>query len=361
MITTQEKINKRTLVISSGEPAGIGPDLIIQNYDYLSQEHENTHFLVLADPDLLQQRSKQLGKKIDINRVNFSEIQSSLKNNSLNVLPIFCVEPVIAGLLNIHNSSYVMKMLDTAIELCQTKITQAMVTCPIQKSVLLDAGYQLQGHTEYLAQQCKVDKVVMMLANPMLRVALVTTHIPLKDVSSFITQKDICETISILHHDLKNQFSIPNPKIYVCGLNPHAGESGHLGHEEIETIIPALTTLRNKGIDVIGPLPADTIFSKSNREVADAFVAMYHDQGLPVLKALGFGDSINITLGLPIIRTSVDHGTALDLAGTGNISISSFSHALETAKHLSQKQLAQKQLTQKQLAQAQLLNEHQDA
>jgi len=209
-----------------------------------------------------------------------------------------------------------------------------MVTCSIQKSILLDAGFQLHGHNDYLAQQCNTEKVVMMLADPLLRVALVTTHIPLKDVSKNISQKDIIAIIKILHHDLKTYFSISNPKIFVCGLNPHAGEDGHLGNEELTTIIPALTQLREQGINTVGPLPADTIFSKSNREHADAFVAMYHDQGLPVLKALGFGDSINITLGLPIIRVSVDHGTALELAGTGRINSNSFKHALDTATQL---------------------------
>lgn len=335
MSNTAHNKARKVIVITSGEPAGIGPDLIILLHKHLSKAgtdtEQNTDFLILADPNLLEQRANLLNKKINIRCVQATEIQTPFPNNTLNVLPISCLAPVSAGKLNKNNSAYVMHMLDTAISLCQQEIGAAIVTCPIQKSILLDAGFQLQGHTEYLAQQCHTEKVVMMLANPLLRVALITTHLPLKEVSAAITQKDIIQCIQIIDHDLRQKFSISKPKIFVCGLNPHAGEEGHLGKEEITTIIPALNLLRAQGIDIVGPLPADTIFSKSNREQADAFVAMYHDQGLPVLKALGFGDSINITLGLPIIRTSVDHGTALELAGTGNINTQSFMHALDTA------------------------------
>lgn len=325
---------RKVIVITSGEPAGIGPDLIIALYEHLANGDAATDFLILADPELLQQRAHLLNKNIHLHCIQEHEIATPFLKNTLTVLAIPCVETVIAGKLNKHNSAYVMQMLDTAIRLCQQNITAAMVTCPIQKSILLDAGFKLQGHTEYLAQQCQTEKVVMMLANPLLRVALITTHLPLTEVSAAITEESIMQCIKIIDHDLRQKFSITKPKIFVCGLNPHAGEDGHLGTEEINTITPALNRLRQQGIDLVGPLAADTIFSKENREQADAFVAMYHDQGLPVLKALGFGDSINITLGLPIIRTSVDHGTALALAGTGKINTNSLKHALNTASLL---------------------------
>ena len=326
------------IFITSGEPAGIGPDLIINFAENIhkTQKNTNTNFIVLADPELLEIRAKELGKNILLNCISKEELENNLDNSALNVLPVYLKDSVVSGQLNKKNAAYVMEILDTAIELClhnksSTTFNNAIVTCPIQKSILIDAGFKLQGHTEYLAKKCNVERVVMMLANSHLRVALMTTHIPLNDVSSALSQSDIIKTIEIIHQDLQTKFSIPKPNIYVCGLNPHAGENGHLGTEEQTIITPALNTLRELGINTIGPLPADTIFNENNRDKADIFLAMYHDQGLPVLKALGFGDSINITLGLPIIRTSVDHGTALDLAGKGNVNHNSFVHALNSA------------------------------
>jgi 4-hydroxythreonine-4-phosphate dehydrogenase len=334
-------MKQQNILITSGEPAGIGPDLIINLADDINKLKINQHIrlIVLADPDLLKARANELNKTIQLNCINKQDFDknlesNSIENNVINVLPIYLKEKAISGKLNVNNASYVMEMLDTAIALCLSNTCQAIVTCPIQKSILLDAGFKLQGHTEYLAEKCDTEKVVMMLANSHLRVALMTTHIPLNTVSAAINQDDIINTINIIHKDLQKKFSIQNPAIYVCGLNPHAGENGHLGKEEQTIIIPAINKLKELGINIIGPLPADTIFNKQNREKADVFVAMYHDQGLPVLKALGFGDSINITLGLPIIRTSVDHGTALDLAGKGQVNNSSLIHALNTAIEL---------------------------
>jgi len=334
---------RKKIIITSGEPAGIGPDLCLQLLELLpnSGEHHSLNntfkgidFLVIGDPELFHDRAKQLDKDIVIHCVQHDEIEKDFPPDKLCVLPINCKTEVSVGELNVSNANYVMAMLDTAIDLCRNNICQAMVTCPIQKSILIEAGFKLQGHTEYLAQKCNVDQVVMMLANPHLKVALATTHIPLHAVSQAINEQALIQTIRIVYQDLIHKFNIAQPVIYVCGLNPHAGENGHLGMEEITTIMPALKKLEQEGINTLGPLPADTIFNQDNREHADAFIAMYHDQGLPVLKALGFGDSINITLGLPIIRTSVDHGTALDLAGTGKINLNSFQEALRQAAEL---------------------------
>ncbi len=329
-------MNRKKIVITSGEPSGIGPDLTLELPKLLkSKELKDIDCLVLADPELIKDRAKRLNKTIEIEQITKDGISKDFDSSKLNILPVPELDSITPGKLNVKNSPYVMNMLDTAIELCLSNTCDSMLTCPIQKSILIEAGYSLQGHTEYLAEKCEVDQVVMMLANQHLRVALVSTHIPLNQVSTFLSKDKIQRVIRILNQDLQSKFKIAQPNIYVCGLNPHAGENGHLGTEEQEFIEPALEELRNEGIKCIGPLPADTAFSLDNRKNADAFVAMYHDQGLPVLKALGFGDSINITLGLPIIRTSVDHGTALDLAGTNKTNHGSFIAALEQAAELS--------------------------
>jgi 4-hydroxythreonine-4-phosphate dehydrogenase len=249
----------------------------------------------------------------------------------LAVLPIPLAEPAVPGKLNVNNAPYILRTLDAAIEGCVAGHFAALVTGPVQKSIINDAGIAFSGHTEYLAEKTHTDKVVMMLATEGLRVALATTHLPLKDVAAAITEDELTQVTEILQRDMQNQFGIAEPRILVCGLNPHAGEGGHLGREEIEIIEPVLARLRARGMNLIGPLPADTLFTPKYLDHADAVLAMYHDQGLPVLKYKGFGQAVNITLGLPITRTSVDHGTALDLAGTGKADMGSLRTALSYA------------------------------
>ncbi|MFV0574872.1 MAG: 4-hydroxythreonine-4-phosphate dehydrogenase PdxA [Vibrio sp.] len=327
-------INKvRRIVITAGEPAGVGPDLVLA----LSQYDWPHQLVVCADKDLLAERAKLLN--IDVQLLDYDsalppQIQ---KQGQLYVEHIGLKQNVIAGQLNEANGHYVLETLDRACTGCMNKEFDAVVTGPVHKGVINRAGVPFSGHTEFFAEQSNTPLVVMMLATEGLRVALVTTHIPLAKVSQAVTPELLEKIIRILHADLVNKFGIANPNIYVCGLNPHAGEDGCLGREEIETITPTLERMRKQdGMNLVGPLPADTIFNEKYLEQADAVLAMYHDQGLPVLKFKGFGNSVNITLGLPFIRTSVDHGTALDLAGTGNADIGSFitaiTHALELAE-----------------------------
>jgi len=315
------------IAVTPGEPAGIGPDLIVT----LAQSKQHHEVVAIADPDMLQARAALLKLPLKIRIVNFSETPRPSAAGELAVLPIYLNEAVEPGTLNIANAHYILKTLDAAIEGCSNHIFSALVTGPVHKSVINDAGIAFSGHTEYLADKTVTEKVVMMLATKGLRVALATTHLPLKDVSAAINEKELTQVINILHRDLQSQFGIAQPRIYVCGLNPHAGEGGHLGREEIEIIEPTLNKLRAQGINLIGPLPADTLFTPKYLDHADAVLAMYHDQGLPVLKYKGFGQAVNITLGLPIIRTSVDHGTALDLAGTGKADLGSLRTALQYA------------------------------
>ncbi len=322
----------RRIAFTPGEPAGIGPDLAIL---YAQQNHP-CELVAFADPELLQSRAQQLQLPLRLRTVDLTQPPQPPAPHELAITPVALSSPAQAGQLNSANASYVLKCLDQAIDSCQRKQSHAMVTGPIQKSVINDAGIPFSGHTEYLADKCLTDKkkqsrVVMMLATEGLKVALATTHLPVKDVASAITEELIIEIITILHRDLQQKFAISQPKILVCGLNPHAGEGGHLGREEIDTIIPTLNKLRQNKINCIGPLPADTLFTPKYLEGADAVLAMYHDQGLPVLKYKGFGNAANITLGLPIIRTSVDHGTALDLAATGNIDNGSLQTAINYA------------------------------
>lgn len=319
------------LALTSGEPAGIGPDLCLM----LANKDLAHEVIVLACPQLLQQRACELKLSIHINIVTEEDLKNTVacgnKKGHIKVLSELMPEKAESGHLNVRNAPYVLSLLDTAIAGCRNGLFDAMVTAPVQKSIIADSGIEFSGHTEYLAQKTNTKKVVMMLATEDLRVALVTTHIPLRDVPSSITQALITEVAQILHLDLQTYFGINSPHILVAGLNPHAGEDGHLGHEEIETITPALEYLRKQGLHVSGPLPADTLFTDKYLKDADAVLAMYHDQGLPVLKFHGFGQAANITLGLPIIRTSVDHGTALDLAGTGNINPGSLHTAINIA------------------------------
>ena len=309
-----------TIILTAGEPAGIGPDLAVM----ASQMNLDCRLAVCADPVLLTDRANMLG--ISLRITDWDNQQHSI--GQLSVLPVNLNQPAAAGQLDVENADYVLNTLRIAANGCLQGEFDALVTGPLQKSVINDAGIHFTGHTEFLADLSNTHRVVMMLAADKLRVALATTHLPLRDVSSQITKELLTEVIEILHHDLKTRFALPQPRILVCGLNPHAGEGGHLGTEEIDTIEPVLDALRTKGLNLTGPLPADTAFVPRHLAQADAVLAMYHDQGLPVLKHAGFGNAVNITLGLPFIRTSVDHGTALDLAGSGKIDTGSLQQAL---------------------------------
>jgi len=314
------------IALTAGEPAGIGPDLC------LLLAHQTTAQLVIAcDPQLLSQRADQLGLPFRYRLFDANDNAIDSPADELCILPVAVNTTVTSGTLNTDNARYVLDTLDAAIAGCLSGKFDAMVTGPLHKGIINDAGIPFTGHTEYLAQKTDTRDVVMLLASDSLRVALVTTHLPLSRVSEHITAERLQRVIQVLHKDLQTRFGIKQPHIGVCGLNPHAGENGHLGREEINIIIPALQTLREQGISLTGPLPADTIFNASETADCDVILAMYHDQGLPVLKYSGFGKAVNITLGLPIIRTSVDHGTALALAGTGKIDTGSLHLAIASA------------------------------
>jgi 4-hydroxythreonine-4-phosphate dehydrogenase len=312
------------LAITSGEPAGIGPDLCLQ-----LRAPESAELVVLGDRQLFEQRARQLEMSPfdwpDYDAGNHRPGQISLQHIPLE-------EACEAGQLTVSNADYVLELIRQATMGCLNKEFAAMVTAPIHKGIINDAGAHFTGHTEYLADLCNIDTPpVMMLATEGLRVALATTHLPLAEVSQNITRESLTTVLRILDKELRSHFGITTPNILVCGLNPHAGEDGHLGREEIDVIEPTLEALRDEGMHLKGPLPADTLFTPRYLEQADAVLAMYHDQGLPVLKHMGFGRAVNITLGLPIIRTSVDHGTALDLAGTGRADAGSMTLAINTA------------------------------
>lgn len=317
------------LAITSGEPAGIGPDICLQ----LATQNEGFSAVVFGDLDMLQARADSLGLDLQLAPWTAGET-ARFGKGTMSVAHVPVAEPVVPGQLNPANSRYVLNLLDLVLAGIHASELGAMVTAPVQKSVISDAGIAFSGHTEYLQQAAKVDEVVMMLATEGLRVALVTTHLPLKDVPAAITDEKLTRVTRILHHALSTQFGLANPRILVCGLNPHAGEGGHMGREEIDTIIPVLEQLRAQGMLLQGPLPADTLFTEKVLTQGDAVLAMFHDQGLPVLKYLGFGAAVNITLGLPYIRTSVDHGTALDLAGTGRANTGSMATALHYANQM---------------------------
>jgi 4-hydroxythreonine-4-phosphate dehydrogenase len=302
------------IIITSGEPAGIGPELCAQ---LTSAELPPCDLHCLVDRSLLEARAPA-GTNLD----------------RLNVVHRPLAAPSVAGTLDVRNAAYVVGLLDDALEGVKSGRYDAMVTAPVQKSVIAASGVPFSGHTEYLAERCGTPKPVMMLVAGDLRVALATTHLPLRRVPDAITQPLVLQLLRIMHADLKHAFGIENPRIAVCGLNPHAGESGLLGDEEIRHISPAIDAARNEGIDAFGPLPADTAFVPREMAKADAFLAMFHDQGLPVLKHAGFGHAVNVTLGLPVIRTSVDHGTALPLAGTGRADVGSLRAAVELAVDL---------------------------
>lgn len=318
------------LAVTPGEPAGIGPELLIQSVQQ-GCDHELVAF---ADPELLKQRADLLQLPLTLKQFDPNRTPTPLSAGELCIYPIELSKPSHAGTLDIRNASYVLACLDAAVDACKTNQCQALVTGPVQKSIINDAGMTFSGHTEYLAQKTNTDTVVMMLATEDMRVALATTHLPLREVSDTISKDLLHSVIEILHHDLQTKFAIQQPTILVCGLNPHAGEDGHLGAEEIDIISPTLDKFKKQGLNIIGPLPADTLFTNKHLKAADAVLAMYHDQGLPVLKHSGFGRAANITLGLPIIRTSVDHGTALDLSGKGIADGGSFAVAIAVAAEM---------------------------
>jgi len=315
------------IVITPGEPAGIGPDLCVQ----MAQQAHDAQLVAVCDADLLTSRASRLGLPLTLKTFDPNKPAQPQVARTLEIQPVSLVTSCEPGRLDVRNAEYVLECLRQAVDGCMQHRFDAMVTGPVHKGIINDAGREFTGHTEFLAERCQVKRVVMMLQTEGLRVALATTHLPLREVANAITAPLLQEVIEILHRDLRNTMGVENPVIYVCGLNPHAGENGHLGTEEQQIIEPVLDALRQQGVILIGPLPADTIFTPDKIQHADAFLAMYHDQGLPVLKHLGFGNAVNITLGLPIIRTSVDHGTALDLAGTGKASVSSFTKALQVA------------------------------
>lgn len=323
------------IAITPGEPAGIGPDLIIQ----LAQDIHAHELVCIADPLMLQQRANKLGLPLTINP--YDETKTPAAAGCLTVLEEKLNNPAVCGNPDKSNAQSQLNALKRAVQGCLSGEFAALVTGPMHKGVINDAGILFTGHTEYLAELTQTKKVVMMLTAPeseyQLRVALATTHLPLANVSQAITTESLSEVITILNHDLKKHFGIKNPRILICGLNPHAGEEGHLGMEEIETITPVINDLKKKGFNLNGPLPADTLFTPPYLKDADAVLAMYHDQGLPVLKHVGFGNAVNVTLGLPIIRTSVDHGTAFDLAGTGNAHSGSLKAALNMAIQMAEK------------------------
>lgn len=318
---------KPLLAVTPGEPAGIGPDLCIQ---LAQQPSPDYRIVVISDPALLQARARQLGLPLQVLPHDPAALDAD-QPGTLRVLPVALATPAVAGQPDTRNAPAVLDTLRRAVSGCRSGEFAALVTGPVQKSSINDAGIAFSGHTEFLAEACGVPLVVMMLATPSLRVALATTHLPLAAVPAAITPAVLEAVIRILHADLRTKFGIAAPRILVAGLNPHAGENGHLGREEIEVIEPVLQALRAEGLDLRGPLPADTLFTPARLAQADAVLAMYHDQGLPVLKYQGFGEAVNITLGLPMIRTSVDHGTALDLAGTGRADSGSLRAALRMA------------------------------
>lgn len=316
------------LYVTSGEPAGIGPDICLS----LANRVDERPIVVLADLNLLQQRAAMLNLELEL--IAYIGQQQSSAVGQLYVEHVAVNKSVVEGELNPNNSGYVLEQLRRSADYAMTGKSVGVATAPVQKSVINDAGIAFSGHTEYYQEFAGVARVVMMLATKTLRVALATTHLPLRAVADAITAERLHQVIDILLHDLKTKFKISQPKVLVCGLNPHAGEGGYLGMEEIEVINPVLESYRAQGVDLSLSLPADTLFTPENLKDADAVLAMYHDQGLPVLKSQGFGEAINITLGLPFIRTSVDHGTALSLAGTGQAKSSSLNVAVDLALDL---------------------------
>ncbi len=319
------------LAITPGEPAGIGAEISLK----LAYEHPELRLLAVADPHWLKESARQFGLNVAVRRWQPGD---AIEAGTLACLPVELATPVTPGHTDVRNAPYVLNTLRAAVDCVQQGHAAAMVTGPVHKAIINDAGIPFSGHTEFLAQRAGVKQVVMMLAAPGLRVALVTTHLPLRQVADAITAPLLENVIGIVHADLKSRFGVQQPRLQILGLNPHAGEGGHLGHEDDAIIRPVIQRCREAGMTLEGPVPADTAFNPPRLERCDAVVAMYHDQGLPVLKHFGFGRSVNITLGLPFIRTSVDHGTALDIAGRGQADASSFYHAAKMAADMASAQ-----------------------
>lgn len=323
-----ETLPAPVLYLTPGEPAGIGPDLVLR----LAARGYPAPCVVVADPALLRERARHLGIDLTIEETDEPTLEPA--PGRLPVLPVTAGGTVTPGRLDPTNAGYVLETLRRATAAVRERSCAALVTGPVHKGCINDAGFAFSGHTEFLAAISGVPAPVMLLVAGSLRVALATTHLPLRDVPAAIRPDTLRETLEILHHHLRTDFRLPDPRILVAGLNPHAGEGGHLGREEIEVITPVLQHLRNAGQALEGPLPADTLFTPQRLAEADAVLAMYHDQGLPVLKHVGFGHAVNVTLGLPFVRTSVDHGTALELAGTGRAETGSLEAALQVAREL---------------------------
>jgi 4-hydroxythreonine-4-phosphate dehydrogenase len=315
------------IVLTSGEPAGVGPDACVG----LAQRDWEADLVVAADADLLAATAAALGLPLTLELYDATRLPKPHRNGILQVMHIPLGSRVVPGHLDIRNASYVIGMLDRACDGCTNGEFAAMVTGPVQKSTLMDAGYRFSGHTEYLAERTRAALPVMLLINDQLRVALVTTHLALSDVPRAITRDRLRSTLRIVNMDLERHFSLQPPRIAVLGLNPHAGEGGHLGREELDIIEPVIAELKTEGMNLQGPIPADTAFTPRFLKTVDVIVAMYHDQGLPVIKHVGFGNAVNMTLGLPILRTSVDHGTALSLARSGRADTGSLSAAVALA------------------------------
>jgi 4-hydroxythreonine-4-phosphate dehydrogenase len=305
----------KPVILTPGEPAGIGPDIVLQ----LTAAHPDLPLVIAADQNLMAERAKKLGLKL---------------SSGLQIRHIPLAAPCQPGVLNSANSDYVLACITEATHACLRGEFHAVVTGPVHKGVINDAGTPFSGHTEFLAELTHSPLPVMLLVAESLRVGLLTIHMPLAAVPAAVTAEKLTATISIIHHDLQRRFAIKHPRIAVCGLNPHAGENGHLGREELDVIAPVIKQLRNEGYDLRGPLPADTAFTPTALQNCDVVLAMYHDQGLPVIKAQHFSSAVNVTLGLPIIRTSVDHGTALELAGSGKAEFSSLLSAIQLAFQL---------------------------
>ena len=320
-----------TLVVSSGEPAGIGPDVVL----HAAQASWPGSLIVIGDETLLQARSEMLGLEARFQRYDSTAAPHPHQPGTVQLIHLPTASPVTAGCLDPLNAGYVLAQLELAVSMCRAGEADALVTAPVHKGVINDSGFRFTGHTEFLAEATQTEHVVMMLVSGSLRVALATTHLPLRQVSDAISFDGLSGVIKTVHEALVTQFGVKQPRITVLGLNPHAGEGGHLGAEEREVIEPACRTLRSEGLCISGPVPADSAFIPSQRRETDVYLAMYHDQGLPVLKSEAFETAVNVTLGLPFIRTSVDHGTAVALAGTGEASAASLISAIRRAEALS--------------------------
>jgi 4-hydroxythreonine-4-phosphate dehydrogenase len=321
----------KRILITPGEPAGIGPDITIA----IASASWDAELIAIADPKVLYDRARQLGLPLTLVECDLNKPSQLHTPHTLQILPIKCDVEVTPGTLDEENASYVIKTLESAASICLDKKANAIVTGPVHKGIINHARIPFTGHTEFFADFCQIENTVMLFVVDDLKIALATTHLPLAKVPEAVTCEHLTDVLSTLNEGLKKYFSITCPTIFVSGLNPHAGENGHLGREEIETIAPVIIKLREQGLLVYGPFPADTLFTQKYLEQADAFLAMYHDQALPLVKYIGFDHAVNVTLGLPFLRTSVDHGTALDIAGKGKASPGSMIAAIQLAINLS--------------------------